>query len=166
MGVSTAIRFDAIAGQVLGAGYGEPIEIERRFTFCPSRRSRTTKCRSTNNTASNSTKSLPRRVLAGDTRRRIASPLEHVGLRDGMKENEMTTSLDQGINALKPGGEIRISGDEANRVRRAQRRRTVATIRASQLQRVHDVQDHPVLTAAQQTLRHPNAGQLPSPIRA
>ena len=78
----------------------------------------------------------------------------------------MTTSLDQGINALKPGGEIRISGDEANRVRRAQRRRTVATIRASQLQRVHDVQDHPVLTAAQQTLRHPNAGQLPSPIRA
>jgi hypothetical protein len=57
-------RFDAIAGQVLEAGYCEPIELQRRLTFCPARRSRTTKCRSTNNTASSSTRSLLRPRLA------------------------------------------------------------------------------------------------------
>ena len=31
-------RFDAIAGRVLEAGYCEPIELQRRLTFCPARR--------------------------------------------------------------------------------------------------------------------------------
>ncbi len=53
-------RFDAIAGQVCEAGYCEPIELKRRLTFCPARRSRTTKCRNTNNTVSSSARSPPR----------------------------------------------------------------------------------------------------------